>query len=265
MTSALFQVTRFGLIATLLCAVSMLAHAADAPSYPEIVLDDIKHVVTAPARWEQPEWQNTGLAILAVVGTSALIDGPVRDEMRRHNANSSVMRQVERFGAEYSMGVLGGFYLAGTIMDDEKAANVAQDGLAASIVASGLVTPALKYVTGRSRPNQNAGLHNFRPFSGSMSFPSGHTTQAFTVASVIAAHYDNPLIQYSAYGVAGLVGVARTYHDAHFASDVLAGALIGTLIGQSIVASNRNLRSNKFALLPEITPNVAGMRLTGNF
>src|SRR5665647_1374787 len=53
------------------------------------------------------------------------------------------MLKVERFGAEYSVGVLGGFYLAGVI-GNETAAEVAQDGLAASIIASGMITPARK-------------------------------------------------------------------------------------------------------------------------
>jgi membrane-associated phospholipid phosphatase len=72
-------------------------------------------------------------------------------------------------------------------------------------------------------------------------------------------------VQYSAYSLAGLVGVARSYHDAHFASDILAGALIGTLVGQSVVAHNQTLRMGKVALLPDLTSGRIGMRLAGNF
>lgn len=252
--------------AALLWSLSCTAHAADAaPSYPEIVLDDVKHVVTAPARWEKDDWQDFGIATLAVVGTAAIVDRPLRREMLRHPGNSSFMRNVERFGAQYSLGVLGGFYVAGALMDDDKAVNVAQDGLAASIVASGIVTPVLKFAVGRSRPNQNRGYTNFRPFSGAASFPSGHTTQAFAVASVVAAHYDETWVKCTSYTIAGLAGLARTYHDAHFASDVVAGALIGTLVGQSVVAHNQTLRSGKLALLPEIAPGMVGVRVAGTF
>jgi hypothetical protein len=45
------------------------------------------------------------------------------------------------------------------------------------------------------------------------------------------------------HSVAGLAGVARKHHSAHFASDVMAGALIGTLAGKSVVAYNKSLRS----------------------
>lgn len=263
--AGLHRVVQSGCIAVLLC-LSCTARAADAPpSYPEIVIDDVKHIVTAPTRWKKDDWQDFGLATLAVVGTAAIIDRPLRKEMLRHHGNNRFMRDVERFGAEYSLGILGGFYLAGVATDNDKAVNVAQDGLAASIVASGIVTPVLKIATGRSRPNRNQGYNDFRPFSGSMSFPSGHTTQAFAVASVISAHYDNLLVDTVAYGVAAAAGLARTYHDAHFASDVVAGAIIGTLVGQAVVEHNQKLREGKLALLPEVGPDMVGVRLAGKF
>ena len=250
----------------LLLSLACTAQAADsAPSYPALLADDVKHIVTAPARWEKTQWQNLGWAALAVAGTAAVVDRPLRDAMRRQSGNSNFMNKVERFGAEYSAGLLGGFYLAGALGDNAKAMAVAQDGLAASLIASGIVTPALKYVTGRSRPRENAGIAHFKPFSGATSFPSGHTTQAFAVASVVSAHYEENWIKCSSYSVAGLVGVARSYHDAHFASDVLAGALIGTLVGQSVVSHNQSRRSGKLVLLPEAAPGLLGVRLAGSF
>jgi len=240
------------------------------PSYPEILVDDVKHVLTAPSRWQQQEWQNFGLATFSVIGVAAIADGPIRDEMRRHAPNNSpFLRNVERFGAQYSLVVLGGFYLAGAIGNNDTAVAVAQDGLAASIIASGIITPTIKFITGRARPRENAGTASFHPFSlsysSNSSFPSGHTTQAFALASVIADNYDETWVTYSSYTVAGLVGVARSYHGAHFASDVLAGALIGTLVGKSVVAYNKSLRAGKVALMPEIAPGLIGVRLTGNF
>ena len=253
-------------VSVLALSLAQPAQASDAtPTYPQLVVEDIKHVITAPSRWEKPEWQNLGWAALAIAGTAVIVDRPLRDAMRRQSGNSVFMRDIERFGAGYSLGVLGGFYLAGAVGNSDKATAVAQDGLAASLIASGMVTPALKYATGRSRPRDTSDIAHFRPFSGASSFPSGHTTQAFAVASVISTHYDETWVKCSSYTVAGLVGVARSYHDAHFASDILAGALIGTLVGQSVVAYNQPRRSRKVSLLPEVTPGMAGVRLTGNF
>ncbi len=61
------------------------------------------------------------------------------------------------------------------------------------------------------------------------------------------------------------MGLARTYHDAHFASDVLAGAMIGTLVSNSVAGYNRERRAGKVALVPDIAPGMMGLRLAGNF
>jgi hypothetical protein len=259
-----------GIVLALLLVGTAQADGTQPDSYPAILVDDVKHVLTAPSRWQGPEWQNLGLAAAGLIGVAAIADGPVRDEMARHAPNSSrFMRNVERFGAQYSLGVLGGFYLAGAIGNSDTATAVAQDGLAASIIASGMITPAIKFVTGRARPRENLGVAHFHPFSlsysSNSSFPSGHTTEAFALASVIASHYEETWVDCAAYSVAGLVGAARSYHGAHFASDVLAGALIGTLVGKSVVAHNNPLRSGKVVLLPEITPGSIGVRITSNF
>ncbi len=258
------------LCAGLLIALNLSARADNTYSYPGMLVDDVKHVITAPSRWQETEWQNLGLAAAGLIGVAAIADGPIRDEMSRHAPNDSrFMRNVERFGAQYSLGVLGGFYLAGAIGDNETAQAVAQDGLAASIIASGMITPAIKLITGRARPRENLGVAHFHPFSlsysSNSSFPSGHTTEAFALASVIAGHYEESWVGYASYSVAGLVGVARSYHGAHFASDVLAGALIGTLVGKSVVAHNSQLRAGKVVMLPEVGPGMIGVRLTRKF
>ena len=235
-------------------------------SYPELLIDDVQHVVASPAHWNETEWQQAGWASLAVVGTALVIDRPLRDEMRRHHGDNALLTQVERFGAQYALGVIGGFYIAGELADDQTSLQVAQDGIAASLIASGIITPAIKLVAGRSRPRSDAGVYNFKPFSDvNASFPSGHTTEAFALASVVANHYDDTWVACASYSIASLVGLARTYHHAHFASDVLAGAMIGTWVGKSVVAHNASLRSGKLTLLPEVSQGLIGIRIVRNF
>ena len=258
--------TSHSFLFTLLALGSISGVSADELSYPEIVIDDVKHVVTAPARWDEADWRKAGWASLVVVGTALVIDRPLRDEMRRHSGDNSFLTQVERFGKPYAVGVVGGFYLAGTLADDKTSMQVAQDALTASLIASGIVTPAFKLVAGRSRPRDNAGAFNFKPFSNiNSSFPSGHATEAFALASVISDHYDETWVTCTSYSIAGLVGLARIYHQAHFASDVVAGAMIGTLVGKSVVSYNNGLRSAKVALLPELAPGLIGVRIAGSF
>lgn len=277
MVSGLFKESkRRGCYLTPACAAALLLSfnisaqaAVSDPSYPEIVVDDVKHVISAPTRWQKQEWQNFGLAAIGVIGVAAIADRPVRDEMRRHAPNSNgLMLKVERFGAEYAALTIGGFYLAG-VSGNETAAVVAQDGLAASLIASAMITPAIKFIAGRARPRENVGIAKFQPlstsYSSNSSFPSGHTTEAFALASVIANHYEETWVTCASYLLASLVGVARSYHDAHFASDVLAGALIGTLVGKSVVQHNKSLRTGKVVMQPEVAPGLIGVRIVSNY
>ncbi len=237
------------------------------PNYGRLLLLDARYILSSPTRWDRSDWRDVGLIGLAVVGTAAVLDRPVQDAVQRNRnrTSDSIARVFEPFGAEYSLAVLGGFYLAGAVNDDPKAKAVAQDGLAASLIASGLITPVLKLAVGRSRPAQDEGTHRFRPFGGNASFPSGHVTQAFAVASVIATHYEPLWVKATAYGIAGLVGYARVYHNAHFASDVLAGAAIGSLVGTALVGVNERLRGSGMSLIPVAVHKGAGFALAKEF
>ncbi len=254
------------LLLTITTSSLALEAGAAAPSYTETVIADARYVLTAPARWDDADWHNAGWVSLAVLGTVAVLDRPWRDEMRRHAGNDPAIRQVERFGAEYAPLVLGGFYLAGMASDNANSKQIAEDGLAASIIASGIISPAIKLVVGRSRPRANVGIAHFKPFNDpNASFPSGHTTEAFALAAVIADHYEADWPGYAAYTLATTVGLARTYHDAHFASDVLLGAVIGTLVGKSVTARNQALRKGQLGLQPAIAPGMVGVRLVSAF
>jgi len=241
--------------------------------YPKMLWEDTKHVLGAPARWDEQEWHDMGWAALGIVGVMAVIDRPVQDAMRRIAPDNDpltpddnrFLHEMERFGREYSLGLLGGFYVAGALTDNQNSIAVAQDGLTSIIIASGIITTVSKVAVGRARPRDDVGTTHFRPFSGNQSFPSGHTSHAFSVASVIANHYDETWVTCASYTVASLVGVARSYHGGHFTSDILAGAMIGTLVGKSVVEYNKSLRSNKMVILPEAAPGMVGLRMVSRF
>ena len=112
-----------------------------------------------------------------------------------------------------------------------------------SIALADVITGSIKIIAGRARPfvsKDNA--RNFQLFRGFesddyKSFPSGHATSAFALAGIISAETSHwwpdtrwvvgPIM----YGAATLTGVSRIYNNQHWASDVLAGAAIGTLTG----------------------------------
>ena len=67
------------------------------------------------------------------------------------------------------------------------------------------------------------------------SFPSGHASQAFAVATAIAENYPVWWVQTLCYGGAGLVGYARIEQNDHYASDVVAGSLLGWAVARAVV------------------------------
>jgi membrane-associated phospholipid phosphatase len=73
------------------------------------------------------------------------------------------------------------------------------------------------------------------------SFPSGHTAAAFATAAALTTEigYRAPDLKVWSgtllYGTAALVGISRMYHNAHWASDGVVGAAIGTFAGWKVV------------------------------
>ncbi len=226
--------------------------------YAMLLLKDTGHVLSAPLRWSLRDWALFGADTALVIGTAAALDRPIQKYAQRNRKSSSntLASVFDPLGNEYALAVPGGFYLVGVVWHNTKAKAVAQDGLAASLVEAGIIAPAMKLATGRSRPKAGHGAYYFAPFKGEDVFPSGHTGEAFTLASVVAEHYDPLWVKVTAYGVASLVGVARIIDNAHFASDVVAGALIGTAVGQSVVRFNKQQRVQVSPLLGGTTKGV---------
>jgi membrane-associated phospholipid phosphatase len=211
------------LIVIVLCAFSFACASA------RLAGRDVVAVAKAPAR----EWKNVAAAT-AVVGAVVLLD----DELARAARNNhspladSIAKAVEPFGGGHSDKVMAAFLLYGVAAKNDKARAVAFDAIVSTTLASKAITPAIKELAGRERPNGG----------DQPAFPSGHATQAFALATVIASHYEQRWVQWLAYGLATGVGLSRVYHDAHWTSDVLAGAAIGAFVGRTVVSTNRKER-----------------------
>ena len=219
--------------------------ARSEPGFAKLALDDARLILTAPVRWDMHDWLWFSADALVVAGVALAADPGVEGYVEDHNSESfsRALKRIEPFGSDYSFGVMGAFYAGGLIADDSTAKRVAGDSLMASILAGGIITPVIKSAAGRTRPIKDEGDYDFHPFSGNHSFPSGHTTQAFAVGSAIAEHYDALWIKALSYGMASLVGIARVDHKAHYVSDVVAGAMIGTSVGRAVVHINERERA----------------------
>lgn len=230
-------------------------------NYWYLVVLDTKEVFTAPARWNMRDWTVLG-GIVAGIGTVAAFDQDIERAIRRarNNTMTNIFDNVQPLGNEYAIGIVGSFYIYGEFFKDPRAKTTALDSIAATAIASGIVTNSFKYVIGRGRPTDGRGAYNFQPFSGQDSFSSGHTTEAFALASVISEHYDSLWVQVPAYGLASAVGYARLNNNRHWPSDVLAGAVIGTFVGKTVVHFNQKHR--QISIQPLVGPDIRGAEMS---
>src|SRR6185295_14101617 len=106
-----------------------------------------------------------------------------------------------------------------------------------------IVTTALKEATQRARPLD--GRNRSRFFIGGSSFPSGHSMQAWAVATVFANEYhDHLAVQIAAYGIAATVSVSRFTVLRHYLSDALVGSAIGYGIGRYVYHAHHHANSS---------------------
>jgi hypothetical protein len=235
--------------------------------YVELLWSDTGWVLTAPMRWDEQDWMYVGFSA-AGIGAASSLDQTIKDHVRAHRTASEdrFFSQYENFGATWSFGVIGAFEIWGEVGGDTTAKNTAMDALTASIIGPGLIGTSVKYAVGRVRPNTATSTFDFKPFSNNQSFPSGHASQAFAVATAIAENYPAWWVQTLCYGGAGLVGYARIEQNAHYTSDVVAGALLGWSVARSVVHRHDGPRNpKKLSWAPYINGNGGGLMFFKSF
>lgn len=186
---------------------------------------------------------------------------------------------------QFVIATVGLTYLGGLAFNDERAQTAAllsTKAIAYSYVATQLI---LKPLFGRLRPEY--GLTTFTgsssefttnpwdfgngggniPWTGgayATSMPSYHFTQYFAMARVYAGIYDNNFWPYLA---AGVISVANIRGHHHWVSDMAAGAVIGTAIGNLILNSYERRRDvqNSLFIIPSVSRNSIGLAMTMEF
>ena len=111
----------------------------------------------------------------------------------------------------------------------KKDAGIKQKALyiGASVVTSIIIANILKYSINRKRPFETYPDIEKLTGGGSPSFPSGHTSEAFALATSLTLAYPKYYVIVPAFAWAAAVGYSRMDLGVHYPSDVLMGAVIG--------------------------------------
>jgi membrane-associated phospholipid phosphatase len=229
---------------------------------------DITGIATAPLHWNQRQL----LTATAVLGAGALLstqDLKIRDFFQTRK--TPFTEKVTRYGLEpwgsgaYSMALLGGLYLYGSLNNDNRSREAAMLGVKAYLI-TGLITQVTKHIIHRQRPYQvdkdfeekgtPRSQYNFKgPFGNYRytSFPSGHTVSAFAVATILSSIYkDKKAVPIVSYSVATLTALSRVHDNRHWASDIFVGAAFGYAMSKMIY------NTDKWGIHPSPSGDVMG-------
>ena len=143
------------------------------------------------------------------------------------------------YGEWYSIGgVAGAFGIYGMIARDTAAKKVSIELLQAGVYSE-LITTVLKIAVGRARPLITENAFTFHPFTvyndKYYSMPSGHTTSAMALSTVMSRHAHSTFFKVVAYVPAAFTMFSRIYQDDHWLSDIVPAAAIGYFVGNWVV------------------------------
>lgn len=201
-----------------------------------------------------------------ITGASFFFDERLERELRDASFNRS---RFVRFGdytrATFMLGIPLVTWVAGKGFNDEPLVQTSYRAGAAALSAY-MLTAGLKYSVGRVRPQSEINSRDFRGFHRDdyTSFVSGHSSVAFSLATVFAQSYGHraalpPLFYATATGIS----LSRVAAGEHWLSDVTTGAALGMAVGLWL---NKRLQKEGVQMTLNHTPaGGAGMGLLYTF
>lgn len=203
-------------------AAALLAAAPLGTSYPSLGSWSALPQA-APARKMPAGIAGEILLSAKLIGTAFLLDKTVGTNFPDRGANNLVEEPGELFGGStFLLGSAGGVAATGLALRRPPLLRTGKE-LGLAIAGASMVTWTIKEITGRERPDG----------SNRRSFPSGHSAGAFAAASVVEREVGGAA-GWLAYGAAASAAYARVADNKHFFSDVVAGALLGRLMGRLV-------------------------------
>ncbi|MFI5341410.1 MAG: capsule assembly Wzi family protein, partial [Candidatus Methylomirabilales bacterium] len=236
-------------------------------NYLKRVFQDTGTMLTSPLEWDTRDW----LTFFGVGATTAglmFADKGIHGFIQKNHSNTSdtiasIFRPFEEIVPAAFVALMAG---TGYAFDQPKLKAAGADALESTLIAVGVFSMPMKFFTGRARPDRNLGPKYYDPYTLGSSFPSFTAAEAFAVASTLAEHFPHPAVSILTYGLAGAASATRIYDNKHWASDVFLGAVIGTVVGKTVVKLNKLRREkSRVSVVPLLGQGIQGAALQVEF
>jgi membrane-associated phospholipid phosphatase len=201
---------------------------SDCPTPLSRLLAPVEAYATAPLRWREADWLWFG-GSLAAIGIAHQFDGDVRKHFAGNVKGSlSTSNSHDLQDALPAAVLFVGTWGYANLIDDRWGRREAGTMFESAALSVGTAY-ILKYAAGRQRPDQTVDPNRWE--AGGSSFPSLHATAAFAIGTVLAESGNDQyrwIRRALGYGAAGFTAYERLNHNAHWLSDTVAGAALGT-------------------------------------
>ena len=232
------------------------------------IFSDMVYTASSPLIWDRSDWITAGW-VAGGTGMFIALDEEIHSTFKdnRGSTTDGLAGIFEPFGnGAFTIPSLAAFYIFGHFHEDEKAKRTTLIAME-SFLITGLYTTVLKASFGRHRPSTGDSSTSFDGFSiDHNSFPSGHTSTAFAIATVFANQYETtPYIKPISYGLAALTGLSRINDHQHWASDVFIGAALGYFTSKTLLRLHNNKKGQHFTIYPRADSRGGGIVLSKQF
>lgn len=167
------------------------------------------------------------------------IDEDIRQSLKENNLNhqTDLLDFGKAWGEPiFTVPLSAGLYLHGLIAEDKATRRVGFE-IFQSFFYTGIITAILKGTIGRARPYMELSSKKFRPLTANNDFnslPSGHTSLAFSLSTILSNNFESDYLKVAAYLPAFITAFSRMSYDKHWLSDVFLGAAIGYFVGNFV-------------------------------